>query len=547
MVLQLRGLAPLRNVGSLFGALAGLLSVAACSSAPPPSARSERASEPPVAKPAAEVIATVVTPAPPSPAAEPAPVAEAKPVDTRPRIGALTHPVYIWKRPKREGLALGYVRMGTSVPMQSEKPVAAEPRKDGKQDGCKAWYSVAPRGYVCHDRATVTDLQDPYYRALASVAPATDQVFPYRYAHSNGAPMYSRVPTKAEQEKHERGMGAPGSFVQLGEWAKGHEELLTSEPIKATDPVPELFKDGKRAVGGYNRDPKRVLWRVIPNGSMVSYSKAFEANGRVWLLTPDLMLVPADRVRAMTPSKFQGAVLGNGVELPLAWNRSKAPLAKFQRGADGTFVKSEATIPAKSWVMITEEKVTNGKRTFYPLKNEPGSYVELTAEVTLSIARKDLPSGVKPGEKWVEAKILPGTMTMYEGTKPVRATLFSPGKGGVPVKGLDHTKYATTQTGFFPLEWKDRVATMSNEKGEPKVLWFSDVPHIQYLKAPMALHVAYWHEDFGNPKSAECLNVAPLDGKWLFGWSSPTLPEDWGGARGGDGNGPPTPWVITAQ
>ena len=88
---------------------------------------------------------------------------------------------------------------------------------------------------------------------------------------------------------------------------------------------------------------------------------------------------------------------------------------------------------------------------------------------------------------------------------------------------------------------------MSNEKSEPKVLWFSDVPNIQYLRPPLAMHVAYWHEDFGKPKSAECVNVSPKDGKWLFAWTEPALPEGWGGIRPGDGNGRSTPVMITAK
>jgi len=116
------------------------------------------------------------------------------------------------------------------------------------------------------------------------------------------------------------------------------------------------------------------------------------------------------------------------------------------------------------------------------------------------------------------------------------------------VPGFDPNKYATTNIGIFPIEWKDRTAAMSSEKyGEPKVLWFADVPHIQYLRAPLAMHVAYWHEDFGNPKSAECVNVSPEDGNWLFNWTGPELPEGWGAMRPGGGNGPSTTVVITAR
>lgn len=469
------------------------------------------------------------------------PAADATPPvqDTRPRIAAIDQFVSIWKKPAQGGLALGYVRMGTSVPLLHDRPVPG--------DGCsRGFYAVAPRGYVCNDRRTTLDLDDPYFRALQSVSPEPGALWPYHYAFSNGAPMYSRVPTPAEQKKKEARFGPRGSFVQLAEWSAGHEELLLSDPIKATDPVPAIFAGGKRHVGGGTRNPKVLLWRTIPNGSMVAYSKAFEAEGRVWLVTSDLMLVPADRVRAVRRSTFQGVDLGNGMELPLAWNRAKSPKPKYRREADGSFVALPEGIPAKTPVPIVAERVRDGKRVFYEVRGEAGVYVA-EADVTIARARPTLPKGVSEGEKWIEAKILPGTLTAYVGLRPVRSSLFSPGKGGVPVEGNDPTKYATTQTGYFPIEWKDRVATMSNEKSEPKVLWFSDVPHIQYLRAPLAMHVAYWHEDYGNPKSAECVNVSPEDGRWLFEWTEPRVPEGWGGMRPGDGNGKSTPVVITAQ
>lgn len=495
-----------------------------------------------------ETLAPAPTPAPTAapdtPAQAEAPAAEPEkapePVaDTRPRIGAVLPFAYIYKKPAAKGLAMGYVRIGTSVPLLDDQPVAG--------DGCpRGWYKVAPRGYICLNQRTTRDLEDPYFKALASVAPK-DGPYPYSYAFSNGAPMYSRVPTRAEQAKEDEKLGPRGSYVQLAEWSRGHEELLTTEPIRATDPVPAFFAGGKRHVGGGTRDTKRLVWRVIPNGSMVAYHKAFEAEGRVWLLTSDLMLVPADRVRAVKRHTFQGVKLGNGVELPLAWNRSHDPRPLYRKDDAGVFSPTEKTYPGKGYVEITDAPVKDLEgNAFYELRGQPGYFVA-EKDTTVSRARPALPKAVKPGTKWIEAKILPGTLTAYEGLTPVYATLFSPGKGGVPVAGHDPTKWATTQTGYFPIEWKDRVNTMSNEKGEPRVLWFSDVPNIQYLKAPLAMHVAYWHQDFSNPKSAECVNVSAADGQWLFDFTDPPVPEGWGGIRPGDGNGPSTPVVITAQ
>jgi lipoprotein-anchoring transpeptidase ErfK/SrfK len=521
--------------------LAATVLLFACSSpsstsAPPASPHNDA----PAAPPAPEATVVVETPAPvesSAPVAEPAPKAVEK--DGRPRMAATNAFAYIYKNPKKDGLALGYIRMGTSVVLKSATPI------DGA--GCsRGWYAVEPRGYACLGPNTTLNLEDPYFKALESMSPTGDATWYYRYAFSNGAPMYSRVPTQEEWEKQEKKFGPVGSYVQLAEWSKGHEELLIPDAIKATDPVPDFLKDGKRTVGGGNRLPQQLVWRVIPNGSMVAYQKSFEANGRVWLLTSDLMVVPADRVRQIRRSTFHGVKLENGLELPLAWNRTKVIKPKLKKGDDGQMHDSGETLASKSWVPVAEEKTVIGGKTYYAIKGEKDMFVA-EEDVTLSTRKHGLPSGVSAGEKWIEAKILPGTLTLYEGEKPIYATMFSPGKGGVPIPGHDHTKWATTQIGYFPIEWKDHVATMSNEKSEPKVLWFSDVPHIQYLKAPLAMHVAYWHEDFGNPKSAECVNLSPEDGHTIFGWTEPKLPEGWGGVRPGGGFGKSTPVIITAK
>lgn len=456
-----------------------------------------------------------------------------------PRMASVGELSMIYAQPRREGLALGYIRMGTSVALRSDKPVG--------QEGCAGgWYPVEPRGYACREGSTTLNLDDPYFRALESVAPRAHEVWPYRYAFSNGAPMYSRVPTEAEAAKAELAFGPRRSFVQLAKWSAGHEELISDEPIVASDPVPEIFAGGRRHVGGGFRSTASLLWRVIPNGSMLAYARAFEAGGRVWLVTPDLMLVPADRVRAFRRSTFHGVDLGHGVELPLAWNRAHEPRPRYRRDEGGGMVEVDRAFAPRAWAQVKAERVVVAGRTFLALRGDEGLFVE-DVKLTVTSARTKLPNTVAPGQRWLDARIMAGTLTAYEGLTPVRATLFSPGKGGAPAEGFDPFVYSMTRTGIFPIEWKDRIATMSPDKGAPTVLWFADVPHIQYLRAPLAMHASYWHEDFGNLKSAECLNVSPTDAQWLFDWTEPTVPEGWGGARPGGGNGRPTPVVISAM
>ncbi len=505
-------------------------------SEPPTRKASERALRPPIA-PVADTEATASRPlraaAAQAAATEPTPPPQA-------RIGALEHHVWIMPKPSRKGLALGKVRLGTSVMLKEPDAI--------RGSGCKGgWFRVKPRGHVCLNRRTTLDLDNPYYRALSEFAPKPGVVWPYRYAYSRGAPMYSRIPTQEEWLKAERGMLPAGRYQKLGAWAKGHEELLDADsPIEATDAVPWFFEGGKRHVGGGSRDPRRLKWKTIPNGSMLAYARAVAMHGRVWLLTPDLMVVPAERMQVMRRSEFVGVNLQqDDVSLPLAWNRSLRPRHFYKREPSGDFVRAARTFGPKAWVEIVDRSVRRRGQRYFPLRDDSGLFVR-KADVTFSRARRKLPRPLKAGQKWIDAHIIPGTITVYLGLQPVYATLFSPGKGGAAIPGYDPTVYATTETGVFFLEWKEHVATMTNEMGEPKVMWITDVPHIQYLRAPLAMHVSFWHEDFSNKKSAECLNVSPRDGRWLFGFTEPQLPPDWSAIRPGGGNGKSTPIIVSA-
>ena len=52
-----------------------------------------------------------------------------------------------------------------------------------------------------------------------------------------------------------------------------------------------------------------------------------------------------------------------------------------------------------------------------------------------------------------------------------------------------------------------------------------DVPYVQFFDKAVALHGAYWHRDFGHMKSHGCVNLAPLDARWLFDFTGPHLPR----------------------
>ncbi len=480
-------------------------------------------------------VAPIIVPEPPP--LPPQPMAEPPKPDPPPRLYAVLGTNSILHAPdKRTGRYLGYIRVGESVILRQTQTVPGA-------DCAGGFYAIEPRGYVCNDSHVSRAPSSEVLVATAATAPI-DGPFPYRYAVSNGAPMYNRIPTRSEQTRLERVFGPAGKYEPLSPFLAAHEDLAVDEPIAATDSMPPFLQ------GGQMIRPTRfgLIRQKIPRGSMLSYTKAFVADGRTYLLSVDLTVVPADRARPFKPSSFHGVWLDDETPLPLAWFR-KTPRMKWRKLASGDVESIGVTFAPRSYARLTGQTIAVSGVKYLETKEREGTDIVWVAEsdATVIEPRAVLPFGVREGQKWVHVRITQGTFVAYDGLRPVYATLISPGAGGVPVQGIDPVKASTTPTGTYYVTFKDRAATMSPEMGDNRSFWIADVPHTQYFNAPFALHAAYWHERFGEPTSAGCVNLSPIDAEIMFRWTDPPVPPGWQGAVGAAApeNGPRTAVVIS--
>lgn len=514
--------------------LAALLVFAACAPPPAPPAPPPPPIAPPP-PPAATVEAAVAQPEPVV-TAEAAPP-PAPPAPAKERLWAKGYPTRIYGRPKVDERLIGLLRYGSAVALRSTELVSGE--------GCRGgFYQIEPRGFVCNDHAVTRAPAARMVEAAAAVAVAPGPL-PYRYAWSDGAPMYNRVPTAREQERAERGFGPAGEKRKPFKKRRStYEDRAELDPIAATDPLPAFLAGG--AMLGDGR--MGLVNQPIPVASMLAFTKAFAVEGRTFLLSADHTVVPADRVRIFKPSAFQGTALGGDVQLPIAWMRATEK-PRWRKGAGGAFEQAGAW-PVRTFVQLTGASEGAGRARWLETKDRDDAGNPLwiaEKDATIAEAAKRIANGVKVGQKWMVVSITAGTLVAYEGTTPVYATLISPGRGGVPIKGHDNVADSTTPLGTYNITFKDRVSTMSPDKpGEPRTQWIADVPHTQYFDPPFALHAAYWHDRFGEPTSAGCINVSPVDAERLFGWSDPPVPAEWQGATGAGApeNGPMTAIVI---
>jgi hypothetical protein len=268
------------------------------------------------------------------------------------------------------------------------------------------------------------------------------------------------------------------------------------------------------------------------------------------LLSADLTVVPADRVREFQRSTFAGVELGQAAVLPIAWFRSR-PRPRYRRSDDGSFTATGEQWPEKTWVALTGQREERGRRRFFEVKGGP--WWTDAADATVIEPRAERPFLVKPGDKWILISILQGTLVAYEDLTAVYATLISPGMGGVPRAFGDLVKDSTTPLGSYRITFKDRATTMSHDAEGSKPddenrSWIADVPFTQYFAPPFALHGSYWHDRLGEPISAGCVNASAIDAEWLFAWTDPKVPDDWQGASGASTpeNGPAS-WIVITR
>ncbi len=128
------------------------------------------------------------------------------------------------------------------------------------------------------------------------------------------------------------------------------------------------------------------------------------------------------------------------------------------------------------------------------------------------------PEGLGASERWILVDRSRQTLTAFEGRRPVYATLVSTGRGGTP-----------TPAGEFRIWVKLAFDDMDDLEREdvPHNYSVERVPWVQYFEGGNGFHAAFWHDAFGRPRSHGCVNLAPRDARWLFGFTRPVLPPGW--------------------
>lgn len=412
-------------------------------------------------------------------------VAHVEPPSDKPLLGVTAFVATVYKEPRDTAKKLGYLRVGTKV-VRSQEPVG--------KSGCPGgWYQIEPRGYMCAGDEATTDLDTPILKAARP--PNLKTALPFRYAFVRAVlPMYLRVPTAEEQYKSEFKLkehlewyqqnepevtkvtlgandvpiddrGVPLVDKKLGELGlgKNSQELKLGQLLGGEtneDPIP-FWLDGKRHIPNIS-DYRTKGFEIFADRArrhtglslIGSFVTGPESLSRRFAIMADLRLVPATKIKPDTGSPWHGVELGDALTLPLAFVRSQS--ARSYKISHGK-TSSGDTLEYRSVYGLTgKQKTVEGVKYF---RTTDKRWVS-SQDVGLAVAPATWPDDAEKGKKWIEISITNQTLVLWEGKKPVYATLVSTGQAGLD----DPKKTTATPRGTFRIRNKHISALMdSNE------------------------------------------------------------------------------------
>jgi hypothetical protein len=339
--------------------------------------------------------------------------------------------------------------------------------------GCqRRWIEIQPHGWVCGDY----------------VEPS------------------KKLPYGQEVPQLDRGEVVPGVYGKVT--GAGAVTYVLEQPEHHRKKPKDHDKDAK--------EPKLVEDKPVVGSLNVRRYDEVDLGGKTyWRISQKGELVLKTAVSRHTPSQFSGARLADdtGLATPIAfvWPRGGGR-------SSYTFVKPTGgvnrEIAARTPVAILETASDkDGKPTAYRIGD--GEWM-LPGDLRVFHPQPPPPT-LQPNERWIDVDLDAQILVAFEGELAVYATLVSSGAKETP-----------TETGTYRIWMKESEADMKGLNGEDPYS-VATVPWTQYFypERDLALHTAYWHDQFGVQRSHGCVNLAPRDARWLYFWSDPQVPPGW--------------------
>lgn len=178
--------------------------------------------------------------------------------------------------------------------------------------------------------------------------------------------------------------------------------------------------------------------------------------------------------------------------------------------------------------LVIDRVVDDRGAVWYQLKDD--EYPSVKEYVRADGLRRILPGELAPisplaKDKRLEVNLKEQKLYAYEGETLVYTARCATG-AAFHVDGLGVVDF-TTPVGEHTVVRKRPSRHMHGFAGRSDEYDLPGVPFCTYFtQAGVAVHGAYWHNDFGHQRSHGCVNVLADDAKWIYRWSLPAADYD---------------------
>lgn len=428
-----------------------------------------------------------------------APAVEAPPFPPGTRSLRLTRTLSVRLEPAEDARRIGTISVDTQVAWT----------RTATGPGCgRPWVELEPRGWICGEHVAPST-RPPGGQEV----PRLDrgELVPGIYGKVTGAGAVTYKLEKPEARKKgrkgkPRDRGArPGTAAPAPAPAPAADPA--ADPGEPLDPTAPRMVEDQPLVGSMN---VRQYGTITVGGKL--YWKIDAARDTYVL---------AQAISEHRPSSYGGVRLGDdtgrGVPIAFVWPAGQLPLAWTQNTAAGGGVRRQ--VARRSALPVLEAaRDARGAATAYRV----GDGEWIAARDVRVFEPAPPPAGLRPGERWIDVDLDAQLLVAFDGDVPVYATMVTTGGRQTP-----------TETGVYRMWRKVSETDMKGLNGEDPYA-VATVPWTQFFSPEkgLALHTAYWHDDFGTVRSHGCVNLAPRDARWLYYWSDPQVPPGWSMAAG---------------
>ena len=455
-----------------------------------------------------------------------------------PRYGVVYHFLaQVFAQPSSRARVVGYMRRGATF--RAKAPVAGV--------GCSGgWHEIPGDGFVCKGNGFQIG-DEPQSFEPSPVPPALEDTLPYAFAKTvrDDVPQFWALPTTEQQSGAGRAMAqlraeddrlaaavleitATASAATTASPVVEGEAPAQADSVVAPPPPGQTEVVGNAVATPADALPDYLRMRML-KGFYVSLDRSEDGEAGRFYRTVRGGYVWRDELVMATPPSMRGVVLGGEWQLPMAFVFRSGVRRLHVDPASGAIV-DDGTIGRHTPLVVAQDDFWRRDKR-YIVSDEGVLVREPSIRLVAKIAR---PPQVRATDRWIHVTLSTQVLVAYEGDNPVFATLVSTGKEG-----------HASPTGIFQIQSKHVSTTMDDSASADGAYSIEDVPWTMYFEGNFALHGAFWHNAFGQVRSHGCLNLAPADARWLFSWSTPTLPASWHGVFA-DRHRPGT-WVVITE